>query len=183
MLKEEACPQARAETISDSRTRKMKLTWLEGAPSPTGYSCLVPNDRAYPLSKLDDLLVHATCTPEEGGAHFWACNQILGWYCTCVTLRWPWPGTGMTCLLYRLEHPPCTTVYNLDSWWNPQKRRYYALIGAYTIGPASKVKHDSPPPPGKFTIRRANVLRSLNTAKVMFGCITLTWHPALDAFF
>lgn len=82
MLEKEAFPQARAESISDSRTRKVKVSWLEGVPSPLGYSLLVPNDRPYPLSKLDDLLAHATCIPEEGGTSFWACNPISGWYCT-----------------------------------------------------------------------------------------------------
>lgn len=53
-------------TISDCRTIKIKSTWLQEAPSPLGYSRLVPNDRPSPLSKMDDLLAHATCTPEEG---------------------------------------------------------------------------------------------------------------------
>lgn len=39
------------------------------APLPLGHSHPISNDRPYPLSKLDDLVAHDTCTPKEGGGH------------------------------------------------------------------------------------------------------------------
>jgi hypothetical protein len=63
---------------------------------------------------------------------------------------------------------------------SPRKEGILPSQKPVCIGPAFQVKDSFLL--CKFVIRRANVLRFLNTAKVVSGCVALTWHPALWGF-